>query len=126
VQDLAPRRVGLARLTPRSGDLLRRLADVGANGSFSNARRSRRFESFARLVERLLERDVRTVRILDIGGTNSFWEQRGWAGRDDIRIVMVNIDVEPARHENIEPCGGDATNLSDFPAMRSMSCSAIP
>jgi hypothetical protein len=115
VQDLAPRRVGPDRLAPRPGDLLRQLADAEANGSFSNSRRSRRFESFARLVERLPKRDVGPVRILDIGGTNSFWEQRGWAGRDDIRIVLVNVDAEPPTHENIEPRGGDATNLSEFP-----------
>jgi Methyltransferase domain len=91
------------------------LADAGAHGSFSNSRRSRRFESFASLVERLAERDVRPVRILDIGGTNSFWEQRGWAGREDVRVVLVNVDVERSRHENIEPRGGDATDLSEFP-----------
>jgi hypothetical protein len=63
----------------------------------------------------LPERDVRAVRILDIGGTNSFWEQRGWAGREDVSVVLVNPDVELSAHDNIEPRGGDATNLSDFP-----------
>jgi Methyltransferase domain len=113
--DLRPKRLGPARLSAHPGDLLRQLADAGANGSFSNSRRSRRFESFARLVEGLPERDVRPVRILDIGGTNSFWEQRGWAGREDVRVVLVNVDVERSTHENIEPRGGDATDLGEFP-----------
>lgn len=114
MHESGPTQVGPARRTVRPGDLLRQLADVGAKGSFSNSRRSRRFESFARLVETLSKQRLDPVRILDIGGTNSFWEQRGWAGRDDLRIVLVNLDVEPSRHENIEARGGEATNLSEF------------
>ena len=98
----------------RPGDFLRRLADVAADGSFSNARRTRRFEAFADLVEGLSERQARPVRILDIGGTNSFWEQRGWAGRPDVQVVLVNLEAEPRLHENIEPRAGDATCLSEF------------
>jgi hypothetical protein len=97
------------------GDHLRRLADAGADGSFSNSRRSRRFEAFAQLVEALPVRAERPVRILDIGGTNEFWEQRGWADRDDVRIVLINLEAEERLHPSIEPRAGDATNLSEFP-----------
>jgi len=99
----------------RPGDLLRTLADADAKGSFSNTRRTRRFEAFARLVEDLRERHSRSVSILDIGGTNSFWEQRGWAGRRDVHVVLVNLEAEQAVHANIEPRAGDATDLSEFP-----------
>jgi hypothetical protein len=99
----------------RPGDLLRRLADAGAAGSFSNSRRSQRFLAFEQLVDRLPKHEGMPVRILDIGGTNSFWEQRGWAGRLDVQIVLVNIEAEPVKHANIEPRAGDATNLSEFP-----------
>ena len=94
------------------GDLLRRLADAGAAGSLSNTRRARRFETFARLVEGLPDRPLR---VLDIGGTNSFWEQRGWAGRRDVEIVLVNLEREPRAHVNIDPRVGDATDLREFP-----------
>jgi hypothetical protein len=60
-------------------------------------------------------RAERPVRILDIGGTNEFWEQRGWADRDDVRIVLINLDAEEQLHPSIEPRAGDATNLSEFP-----------
>jgi hypothetical protein len=93
---------------------MRRLADANSNGSFSNSRRTRRFEAFARLLEGLLEQHRRPVRILDIGGTNSFWEQRGWAERRDVHVVLVNLMAEQRVHENIEPRAGDATNLSGF------------
>ena len=94
---------------------MRGLADAGANGSFSNSRRTRRFEAFARILEGLVDERRGPVRILDIGGTNSFWEQRGWAGRGDVRVVLVNLEAERRVHENIEPRAGDATNLSDLP-----------
>lgn len=104
-----------ALLTLRPGDAMRRLADQSANGSFSNSRRSRRFEAFERLVDELLEQSSRPVRILDIGGTNSFWEKRGWAGRRDVEVVLVNLEAEEREHANIEPRAGDATDLSELP-----------
>jgi hypothetical protein len=93
---------------------MRGLADGRASGSFSNSRRSRRFEAFARLVDGLLERQSRPVRILDVGGTNMFWEQRGWAGRPNVEVVLVNLEAERSVHDNIEPRVGDATNLHEF------------
>jgi hypothetical protein len=101
--------------TLRPGNLMRRLADQSTSGSFSNARRSRRFEAFAKLVESLQEGRTEPVRILDIGGTNSFWENRGWAGREDVEVVLVNLEAEERVHPNIDPRAGDATNLSEFP-----------
>ena len=55
------------------------------------------------------------MRILDIGGTNSFWKQRGLVGRGDVRVVLVNLEAEPRVHENIEPRAGDATNVGELP-----------
>lgn len=105
----------VGRKSLRPGDLLRRLADAGASGSFSNSRRNRRFQAFERLVNGLGERQARPLRILDVGGTNSFWERRGWAERSDVHVVLVNLEQEPRVHENIEPRVGDATSLSEFP-----------
>lgn len=48
--------------------------------------------AFEHLVASLQREAAPTVIILDIGGTNSFWEQRGWAGRDGVRIVTVNLE----------------------------------
>jgi len=66
------------------------------------------------LLEKLIEDMPRPIRVLDIGGTNSFWEMRGWAGREDIRVTTVNLKAEEKRHENIEPRSGDATNLREY------------
>ena len=87
--------------------------DVAADGSFSNGTRSAasRPSTTGRGTS---ERPARPGRILDIGGTNNFWEQRGWAGRADARIVTVNLAAETRKHENIEPRVGDATDLRDY------------
>ena len=88
---------------------LRSLADGNDAISLSNRLRTQRFQVFERLVEPL----PRPLRIIDVGGTNLFWEQRGWAGRPDVEIVTVNLEAEERRHENIHPTKGDATDLAD-------------
>jgi hypothetical protein len=89
---------------------VRWLADDENPKSLSNRLRARRFGLFEALIAPM----TRPLRILDIGGTNDFWEQRGWAGRTDVEIFSLNLVAEPQRHENIKSISGDATNLSDF------------
>ena len=66
------------------------------------------------LLEQFMAPLPRPVRILDVGGTNAFWEMRGWAGRDDVQIVTVNLKAEERRHSNIEPRAGDAIDLGEY------------
>jgi hypothetical protein len=89
---------------------IRSLADADAPGSLANRLRARRFALFERLTARL----PRPLRILDIGGTNAFWEHRGWANRGDVQITLVNIAAEPRVHANIHPREGDASDLVEF------------
>jgi hypothetical protein len=93
---------------------MRDLANVHAAGSFSNRSRTRRFSHFADLVERLQRELDRPVSVLDVGGTNSFWELRGWAGRSDVRVTTANLIQEAQTHSNITPRVCDATDLSEF------------
>jgi len=88
---------------------LRRFADVHRDDSYSNRNRARRFARFESLLSAIEE----PVRILDVGGTNSFWEQRGYAGRDEVRIFTANISAEEQLHSNITPIEMDASHL-DF------------
>jgi hypothetical protein len=78
--------------------------------SLSNRMRTRRF----RIFESLVKTAPRPLRILDVGGTNLFWEQRGWADRDDAQITLLNLSLEEKRHRNIVSITGDATDLSQF------------
>jgi len=90
--------------------VIRRLSDSDDPSSFANKLRSRRFKEFEALISPL----PRPLSILDVGGTNMFWEQRGWAGRKDIRIVTLNLTAEERTHENIQPLAGNASDLSQF------------
>jgi hypothetical protein len=86
------------------------LADLNNPNSLSNRMRSRRFRIFEALVKSV----PRPMRILDVGGTNAFWEQRGWADRDDVQITLLNLAPQEKRHANITPLTGTATDLSQF------------
>ncbi len=89
---------------------LRRAADVTMAGSLANRMRNRRFRVFETLVDTI----QRPLHILDIGGTESFWEQRGWADSDDVKITVLNLHGGPSRFKNIDLVAGDATNLSQY------------
>jgi len=89
---------------------IRSLADGKNPNSFSNRARTRRFQRFEALAATL----PRPLRILDVGGTNEFWENRGWAGRDDVQIASLNLEAQPQKHENIQSLAGDATDLRQF------------
>lgn len=104
----------LAGGLPTPGNLMRRLASVDTAGSFSNRSRARRFQAFEALVADVVESRAQTVAVLDIGGTNAFWEHRGWAEREDVRVVTVNLVAERQKHDNIEPRVGNATDLGEF------------
>ena len=91
---------------------IRSLADGKNPNSFSNRARTRRFAQFEALAARL----PRPLRILDVGGTNEFWENRGWAGRRDVHISSLNLEAHEQRHDNILALAGDATDLSRYAA----------
>jgi len=90
--------------------IIRRLADSDNPTSYANRLRSKRFQRFESLIASL----PRPLQMLDVGGTNEFWESRGWAGRSDVFIKTLNIAAEEQRHENIQPLAGDATDLKCF------------
>jgi hypothetical protein len=88
---------------------LQGLANDGQPDSLSHRLRERRFRLFERFAGTL----PRPLRIVDVGGTNEFWEQRGWAGRDDVEVTLVNLEAAERRHANIIPTAGNATDLSE-------------
>lgn len=75
--------------------------------SLSHRMRARRFEQFAAAIAHL----PKPIRVLDVGGTSAFWQQRGFANSDQLTIVTVNLVAEPQQFDNIEPTVGDATRL---------------
>jgi Methyltransferase domain len=84
------------------------MADDSSAESLSHRMREQRFLRFERLAAML----PKPLTLIDIGGTCEFWEQRGWAGRDDVSVTLVNLVEQEQTHENVVPTVGDATSLA--------------
>ncbi len=83
---------------------------MGLARRFSKAMRAKRFEMFEALVAPL----PRPLKILDVGGTNAFWKEYGWADDPQIQITLSNIFEQEQVHPNITPHVGDATKMPEF------------
>jgi hypothetical protein len=91
-------------------DILRRLADNRKPHSIANKTRSRRFEIFKRMVSQI----PLPISVLDLGGTQEFWEVMGLIDEKYIYVTIINIDVIDVNYPNFKAIIGDATELSLF------------
>lgn len=89
---------------------IRSATDVDNPKALSNRMRNRRFQLFEGLFDCL----PKPVRIIDIGGTEEFWAQRGWEDRDDVEILAINLTAKEQVYSNIRVVEGDATNLANY------------
>lgn len=102
-------------MTPSKGLVEQEREDMSrpikAAFDFSAKLRQKRFTLFKSLVRSLHH----PLRILDLGGTQSFWETIEFA-REDVEIVLLNISAETARVTlpNFTSVVGDARDLSAF------------
>ena len=91
--------------------LVRRVVDPSRQGSLSTNLRRRRLAPFISLLEAL----PRPVRMLDVGGTQAFWEAVGYlCGDRGVQVVILNIVPVAVRHPNFSSLVGDARDLSRF------------
>ncbi len=93
-------------------NILRKLANSESINSFANKLRRKRFRLFKLYFPEIQNR---SVSILDLGGTCSFWRQMGFSEKLNIRITLMNIAEEHSSSENILAIKGDACDLSVFP-----------
>lgn len=78
--------------------------------SWGNRFRNKRFEFLREKLEKL----PKPVKILDVGGLESFWTNRGYGGDPDYQITILNLEKLPVNSSNFKSQAGDATNLSDI------------
>lgn len=95
---------------PNLMSVLRHSADNARDDSFSTQRRRERFAVFLRLIERL----PRPVRILDIGGTQLFWETMHVGEHDPFQITLLNLSAPRASWSNVASVAADARDLSIY------------
>jgi predicted SAM-dependent methyltransferase len=79
--------------------------------SLGNRFRNRRFKFFEQQIQKL----KKPIRILDVGGLESFWENRNYHLKNDIHITLLNLKAVPCKYPNMTSMIGDATNLSHCP-----------
>lgn len=89
--------------------LLHRLADNRVRGSLASQLRRRRFAFFESLTQSL----ARPFRLLDVGGTPSFWEMMEFEAVD-CEIVVLNIRALPVEKPNITSVAGDARAMDEY------------
>jgi hypothetical protein len=90
--------------------LFRRIADNRVDTSLASRLRRRRF----RLFEEIAARFPRPVRVLDIGGTASYWRSMGVTADSEYQIVLVNRTLAAVTEPFLETQVGDARDLSRF------------
>jgi len=83
-------------------------ADNTNRHSYAARMRQKRFAYFLNLLQQV----PKPVEILDIGGTEKFWEMMEFVEVAGIHITLLNLNKPPVKHENFTGLAGDATNLS--------------
>lgn len=89
---------------------LQNLADPDRSTSLAVALRRKRFRLFLELVESCPRR---RLQILDVGGTEQFWETMGFADSGH-EITILNLTQAATRRENIVSIAGDARGMPQF------------
>ena len=87
--------------------MLRRLADNRTSSSLAARLRRRRFAFFLSLLSKV----PRPVRILDIGGTQRYWQVVGFPETEGIHVTLLNLHLEPVSSAAFDSITGDARSV---------------
>jgi hypothetical protein len=84
-------------------------ADNENRKSFASQFRFKRFLFFLSLLDTL----SRPVSILDIGGTQSYWDMMNFTD-GQVKITLLNLETQPTSGPGFVSVAGDATDLSAY------------
>lgn len=87
--------------------MFKRIADNRNQGSLAVGFRRKRFAFFRSLLSRL----DRPIRILDVGGTESYWRVMGLDGGENIFITLLNLTENDVTLPNLTSISGDARKI---------------
>jgi hypothetical protein len=88
----------------------RRLADPRAFDSLSNRMRAKRFRLFLALLDQVTP----PIRLLDVGGTPTFWSMRDPRWMERLDVTCLNLEELPSEAPRVRSIVGDARDLSRF------------
>ncbi|MDQ6770487.1 MAG: class I SAM-dependent methyltransferase [Gemmatimonadota bacterium] len=89
---------------------LKKFFDNREAGSLATRMRRRRFAFFLSLLDHVR----RPARILDVGGTQNFWEVMGRGNLGGLRVTLLNLETQPVSGSRFESVAGDARDLSRY------------
>ncbi len=90
--------------------LLHDLRDPESGRSLAKVMRGRRFAFFRELIDAL----PKPIQILDVGGTQDFWERESFTSPELASITVVNLGAPASRHANITTMSGNACDMPEF------------
>ncbi len=90
--------------------LLKNLGDNTDPRSLATRMRKRRFDFFLSMLDGL----DRPLRILDVGGTQQFWEMMGREHLEGIDVTLFNLRAEQTTAPRFNSVAGDARDLSRY------------
>ncbi|MUL38256.1 methyltransferase domain-containing protein [Gloeocapsopsis dulcis] len=99
--------------------VLTKIADERETNSLSSKLRKKRFIQFKNFVESYVSDKETNLKIIDIGGTPTIWENNLlWLKQlnsvKNIEITVANIKEYKSKHEVIKCVIADATNMQQF------------
>jgi len=76
--------------------------------------RNRRFGFFRQFFDQVTEGGKKSIRILDIGGTESYWQNMGFQLNANSEIVLLNLYEATVTEPGFTSIKGDACDLSSI------------
>jgi len=92
------------------GKNLKKMFDVSRDDSAVMKVRRQRIALFRDLAAPL----PKPLKLIDVGGTELFWENMGFADDPDYEITILNLSRTDSRHSNIRLVAGDARDMRGF------------
>jgi hypothetical protein len=80
--------------------------------SFNQKFREKRFVFFKSRITGLTNKD--RIEILDVGGTESYWERMGFTDNENVFITLLNLNEVQTIRKNFVSVKGDACDMSCF------------
>jgi len=92
--------------------MAKKIFDPAFGNSLNQKFREKRFKFFISLLERVkLEKPIQ---ILDVGGTEIYWERMGFGDNENIIVTLLNLEKVTTKKDNFISIKGDACDLSSI------------
>jgi len=89
------------------------LATSDQDESLGKKFREKRFRFFENLMKQKFG-PKKGIKILDVGGTQKYWEDKKIVQEMNLQITILNLEKIPVTGDNFKSVAGNATNLSEF------------